>query len=109
MLENKGIKIYISGPMTGLPEFNRPLFNKVEKELKAVGFNNITNPAQPPKQESRRDNMRQDIKALCECDLLVTLPNWRQSKGATLEVQVAQEIGTGILAIEDFFRLEARS
>ena len=31
------MKTYIAGPMTGLPEFNRPAFNAAAKEIAASG------------------------------------------------------------------------
>lgn len=38
------MKVYIAGPMTGLPEFNFPLFFEAEELLKGHGFE-VINPA----------------------------------------------------------------
>ncbi len=39
------IKWYLAGPMTGIPQFNYPLFDSVSAELRASGYD-ITSPAE---------------------------------------------------------------
>ena len=36
--------------------------------------------------------MRNDIKALMDCDAIAMMPDWRQSKGARLEVYIARKL-----------------
>lgn len=33
--------------------------------------------------------MKEDIKALCDCDMIYLLPNWQDSKGAKMEYCIA--------------------
>jgi len=39
-----------------------------------------------------QDYMRTDIKALCDCDAIYMLSNWRDSNGATIELQIANHL-----------------
>jgi hypothetical protein len=86
--------IYISGPMSGLPDFNVKAFAEAERRLKAVGFK-VVNPA---KNGLHKDapwalHMRADIAMLMGCDMVAMLPGWLQSKGALLEVNLAATLG----------------
>lgn len=80
--------------MTGYPELNFPLFADVALALRMSGFD-VVNPAELPmkKDPSWADCMRVDIAALVECDSIVMLPGWQQSRGARLELHIARELG----------------
>jgi hypothetical protein len=86
-------RIYISGPMTGLPELNFPAFHAAAAQLRAADFN-VLNPAEinPDSGMSWQACMRADIKALCDCDAIVLLPGWQRSKGAQLELHLAHRL-----------------
>ena len=90
-------RIYLSGPMTGLPELNVPAFNAEAARLRRNGYL-VVNPAEinPDAQAKWEDCMRADLRELLTCDVLALLPNWHGSKGAHLEVQVAHRIGMQI-------------
>lgn len=87
--------VYIAGPMTGIPEFNYPLFNATAKALRAAGVE-VRNPAENDggsAGESWEFYMRLALRSLLECDEIVLLPGWRDSRGARLEEAVARELG----------------
>lgn len=87
--------VYISGPMTGLPEYNYPLFNRVADELRAGGFT-VCNPAEffgGLGDRTREEYMRESVRCLVACDYVVTLPDWDRSDGAILEIEIAKQIG----------------
>lgn len=85
-------RIYLSGPMTGLPDFNYPAFNAEAARLRALGYE-VVNPAENPPQASWADYMRQDIPQLLTCDTLALLPAWHNSRGAKLEHHIAAQLG----------------
>jgi hypothetical protein len=89
--------IYLSGPMTGYPEFNFPLFNRVAETLRRQGYQ-VISPAeiQPPVQ-TWEACMREDIKALMNCEKVAVLPGWENSKGARIEVSLAFQLGMEIV------------
>ncbi|WP_282366529.1 DUF4406 domain-containing protein [Pseudomonas sp. PS02290] len=85
--------IYLSGPMTGLPDLNFPAFHAMAKRLRAVGHA-VVNPAEldhPTKEWS--ECLRRDIVALVACHSVATLAGWEHSKGARLEVLIADRLG----------------
>lgn len=84
------MKLYIAGPMTGLPEFNYPAFAHAEQRLQQAGFETL-NPARRPADPSWTwvDYMRPALRDVTEADGLALLPGWQESRGAKLEVDVA--------------------
>lgn len=94
--------LYISGPMSGLPEHNFPAFNAEAARLRALGYS-VINPAEISLDgdASWHQYLRKDLKALCDCDALVLLPGWEQSQGAHLELHVAHRLGLGILMAKE--------
>lgn len=95
-------KVYISGPMTGLPEYNYPAFHEAAHKLREAGYEPI-NPADFPIQEDWEwaDYMRQDIPRLCEADHIYLLDGWENSKGATVEKSIADILGITSLSDQD--------
>lgn len=91
-------RIYISGPMTGLPGLNFPAFHREARRLRALGFQ-VVNPAEinPDAALSWQECMRADIRALCDCDTIALLPGWGKSSGAHLELHVAHRLGLQVV------------
>lgn len=80
------MKIYIAGPMTGLPELNFPLFHATADKLRAAGHEAI-NPAEinPDPNAEWTDCMFRDLEELNVCEGIVMLPGWEKSPGAQIE------------------------
>jgi hypothetical protein len=93
--------VYVSGPMTGLPELNFPAFHAASAALRARGLT-VVNPAEinPDPAAAWDQCMRADIKALCDCDVIALLPGWENSKGAHLELHIAHRIGMKVRTLE---------
>jgi hypothetical protein len=87
-------KIYIAGPMTGLPEFNYPAFFEAEKKIEALGFK-VTNPARNDEDTSKpfAYYIKIAIKQVLQNDAIAFLPGWRQSRGANIEKTVGEALG----------------
>jgi len=84
------MKVYISGPMRGLPEKNRPAFNTAAERWTLAGHK-VFNPATLEKEgRTYADYMRLNIKALLKVEAVVVLRGWEDSEGASLEVAIAQ-------------------
>ncbi|MEK7882942.1 DUF4406 domain-containing protein [Methyloversatilis sp. NSM2] len=98
-------RIYISGPMSGLPNHNFPAFHAAAEKVRAQGIE-VVNPAEinADTDLSWEECLRADIKALCDCDTIAMLPGWENSKGAHLEVHVAHRLGIRVVRIEDIGR-----
>lgn len=95
------MKVYVSGPMTGLPEFNFPAFEQAAESLRAAGYE-VVSPRElnPDSGQEWSLYLKRDIVALIECDGIVTLDNWHLSKGARLEVHIALELGLKLMSLE---------
>lgn len=85
------IKVYVSGPMTGMQGYNFDAFNEAEAQLRDLGYE-VENPAKFGHDESLNwyDCMRRDIPLVMECDAVVTLYGSWNSKGSKLECDVAR-------------------
>lgn len=105
------MKIYIAGPMTGLPQFNFPAFHSVSAHLRTSGYE-VISPAEtdPPDvqaaamsspdgtydgggkvgSETWGDMLARDVKMLADGGIthIVFLPDWTRSRGARLEAFV---------------------
>jgi hypothetical protein len=87
-------KIYISGKITGLPiEEARYNFAVAEKRLRSIGYEPINPMMEVPYNPNWtwNDYMIKDIKILLNCDGIYMLYNWKDSKGARIEHNIAVE------------------
>lgn len=113
------MRIYLAGPMTGIPYFNYPAFNDAAAKLRAEGhevFNpaehdiatygkDISNPAGDAGVAAaehgfdRRAVLKADLSWICDnADAIALLPGWQASPGATAELALASALG--LAAIE---------
>lgn len=93
------MRIYIAGPMRGLPDHNFPAFAEAARFFRQSGFlvsspveigqrffgNNPSIPA--------HEYLRADIEALARCQAICLLPGWENSTGARCEVSIAVTLG----------------
>ena len=85
-------RVYICGPMTGLPLENYPAFNAEAARLRTIGYH-VENPAENPVQNTWQAYMRQALAQLVKCDAVALLPGWKASRGARIENQLAVDLG----------------
>lgn len=90
--------IYISGPMTGLPQNNFPAFHAAAQDWRTAGYA-VRNPAEVGEEVGLAwtDYMRKDLKLLAECNTIFLLQGWEKSQGAHLELQIAHRLGFDVL------------
>ena len=95
-------RIYIAGPMTGLPEFNYPAFHDAAAHLRALGYD-VVSPAEINAElahEGWLPCMRRDIAGLVRCDGIALLPGWNRSRGAQIEATLAISLGLHCASVE---------
>jgi hypothetical protein len=101
------MKVYIAGPMRGIPMFNYPAFDAAAALWRSKGWE-VINPAEIDRQEDGAAPtletpvdvpplpfsvyMRRDITALLTVDAIAFLPGWENSKGACVERVVAEAL-----------------
>jgi len=106
-------RIYLAGPVTGLPDANKPAFAFAQQQIERMGHfainphtlvaNARINPA------DWQACMRLCINRLTmgagltsqPIDMVVMLPGWQQSRGATLERTIALTLGIPVKTIEE--------
>lgn len=83
--------VYLSGPMTGLPHFNKPAFNQVKKLVALTGAT-VLSPADLPEGPEWNHQMRKCFRFISDCSHVVMLPGWENSKGALIEHLMACQV-----------------
>lgn len=109
-------RLYLAGPMSGLPSLNFPAFHAEAARLRALGYE-IINPAEinagadeavafdKMTPEERKAHwckcMKLDIRELMTCDGIALMPGWWRSEGAKLECQIASKVGMAVYDVCD--------
>lgn len=89
------MKIYISGKISGeTPESVSEKFSRAVAEVASYGCKPV-NPLDNGLHESAHWNkhMVADIAMLLECDGIYMLTDWKKSRGARIERNIAKELG----------------
>lgn len=90
------MRIYLSGPMTGIADNNFPEFHKWAETLRSTGYE-VVSPAEIQEAGTWELCLRADLRELCTCDAIALMPGWENSKGANLELHVAHRLGMQVL------------
>ena len=93
---------YLAGPMTGFTDFNRAAFAATADRLRTRDRMVVLSPAEHLGGDTSLDYawyMRAAIQSLLLCDNLIRMPGWQRSRGARLEVAIAEALG---MPIHDF-------
>ena len=91
--------------MSGLPDFNYPAFFDAADVLDRAGFT-VGNPAADGQVPgwSWEQYLRRALRLMLECDGVAVLDGWERSRGARLEVEVAEQIGMRVDSVEGWLR-----
>lgn len=94
------VKLYLAGPMSHYPDHNYEAFQSAARELRMLGYT-VANPAEinPDTGIGWKASMLRDIPHVLSADALALLPDWQLSRGARLEVHIAQELGIPTLPV----------
>lgn len=114
------MKVYLAGPMSGIPYFNFPAFHAAAAKLRAEGHivfnpaeqdckrygtdisaNNLTGSIDQAVRDhnfSLREALAEDTSYICrEADAVALLPSWEKSSGARAEWALALPLRLGII------------
>lgn len=116
------MKIYLAGPMRGIPEFNYPAFHFHAGQLRAEGHfvfspaerdierhgvdiskGNVTGDNDVAEKQhgfSLREALRDDMVFICmEAEAIALMPGWENSKGANAERATAVALGLQVIEL----------
>lgn len=109
-----GATVYLSGPMTGYPDYNFPAFREGAQALRAAGLT-VVSPAELDEvagvephpegdgltPEEYAGFLARDVEVMAREHVraVVVLPGWERSGGAKTEVAFGRAIGAAILAL----------
>ena len=111
------MRVYITGPMTGLPLFNFPAFDEAATRGRAMGLD-IVSPADLDRAlgfdefsgdrspAERRLMIIQDVVESSKCDAIALLPGWERSSGAAVELALANFLDLLVLDARTFQVME---
>jgi hypothetical protein len=91
------MRVYLSGPMAGIPEHNYPVFHAHAARLREQGYD-VVSPAELDNAGKTWEGcLRTDLREMCTCDAIALIPGWEGSKGANLELHVAHRLGMEVI------------
>lgn len=105
------MRVYLAGPMTGLPEYNFPAFMTAAAQLRAVGHY-VFNPAEADLEKwgsmaeieakaTYRECLRTDLNWILDhAEAIALLPGWEKSKGVAAELALSKALGLEVLHVE---------
>lgn len=102
-------RVYLAGPMRGLPKYNFPAFDEARDKLRALGYT-VISPADLDRDADFHETdeytpdflyaaMRRDIEAILKVDQIVLLPGWENSAGCKIELTVAGALGLPVVPL----------
>jgi hypothetical protein len=99
--------VYISGKISGLPDFNKAKFLAAEKHLNWMGFNQVVNPHDlnhHHHDKSWASYMKACLRRFCSemqpIGLVIVLDDFRKSHGACIEVFLANKLDIPVFCID---------
>jgi hypothetical protein len=102
----KGTIYYLAGPMTGIEEYNFPAFDKACELLEGRGLtiyspHRIDHGETPETRGSLHYStyLRAGYRLLLDCQGIIMLPNWQESKGAYNEYRIARSLDFPVFEI----------
>ena len=95
--------MYCAGPMTGLPDFNFPEFDRVAARFRACGYT-VISPAEhdremgidianPPSAKQLKEAIMWGLQQVTNVDIVFFMRGWENSKGARAEHALAVFLG----------------
>lgn len=97
------MKLYVSGPIRGVEGHNRETFRYAATALCSCGFS-VVNPhdvvacvdmrcgGDPQYVHTWECWMKYELREMMLCDGVALLPGWQESRGASMEVRIAEDL-----------------
>jgi hypothetical protein len=102
------MRVYVAGPMRGIPLFNFPAFDHAAKALRDQGHE-VFSPAERDREDGfdetivrevtnaeYRAFLKKDLPIVLDCEAMYMLRGWSQSTGASLERHTGRAVGNSL-------------
>jgi hypothetical protein len=96
----EGLIFYIAGPVTGIEDGNRPLFDQAQYWLEGMGAVALNPQVLPAGLRSHASYLAICLPMLREADAILMLPGWHKSVGARMEYDAAVSVGMPVYNYE---------
>lgn len=94
------MKLYVIGPVSGIPMGNRPCFVRAKIKLESVGYSvEIPHDTIAPGTEWS-EAMKASIARMLQADGVAMLNGWNASRGARIGYDLARDVGMGAYGAE---------
>lgn len=82
-------------------DYNYPAFTRAAATLRNLGYH-VESPHEPGHVEGWAwvDYMRRGLAQMLTCDTIALLPGWHQSRGAMIELRLAEDLGMRHMLID---------
>jgi hypothetical protein len=121
------MRLYLAGPMTSIPQFNFPEFDRWAKDLRSAGFD-VISPHEsddedvqaaawrsksgnmldlPPSKEGsdRKLTMLKNTTDILSCEGMALLPGWNRSPGSIHEIAIATRLQIPVAPVQMWLEL----
>jgi hypothetical protein len=113
-MDNKALLlVYLSGKVTGVPGNNILKFRAAERLIReTLGCTSmqvwVCVPHDLPDDHDKSwpSYMRECLKALATCTVMYVLDDWKQSRGALVEMFIAKVLNIPVYQVETFTKLK---
>lgn len=93
-------RIYVIGKVTGVKDLNRPKFEEAAQSLERAGYVALIPHWFVPESASWDTAMKRSIETLVKCDGVALLDDHTRSAGATIEKNLAFELGIPVRPVK---------
>ena len=92
--------VYLSGPMTGLPDYNRTAFNMRAEAFKKLGYT-VLNPADISvthgTDKAYEFYLKRSLQMMLQADVVYVFGEYKNSKGVFAELYLARMTGMTVI------------
>lgn len=94
------MKLYIAGPVTGIPNDNKDAFTSALRRLIVAGYCPSVPHLVVPSGASWEEAMKLSVALMMQADGVALLNGWQTSRGARIEYDLARDLGMPAYGVE---------
>lgn len=96
------MRVFVSGPVSGVEGLNAEAFRAARDALEAMGCTVLVPHDFVPAHADWQTAMRRTVETLMRADVVACLDGWESSRGARIEVGIANDLGIPALSMAEW-------